>query len=318
VTKLREIYNQKRKGWWLQVDFEEAKKQQDLNIKTIEAVMKWRENPERPISILLVHSSGRHPTMSCAKEMSNSQMLLEKGMELAEAEFEGDLDVNRLILREMYMEPCNNCISTASSLCGFPCDCYPGDDITVKCYPMLLWADVILFSTGVNQSMVSSRLKILLDRMISLDGGYYRRGEDLAPKNAEFREQMIRLSQEAPVYDQRLFGRVAGYVVASKDHHNTHREVVDTGEFTYEQLMMGSLKHSNGDYGFFHADKWYVMCGSNPDEEYSFDKAYFQEDPNKEHYWDQIKDMVLASIGMAQKFRTDPPEFKGGARINRT
>ena len=253
--KLRDYYKEKNKGWWLKFDFKEAKNQQELNIKAIEAVMKWRDNPERPTSVLLVHGSGRHPELSCAHEMSNSQMLLERGVELAEKEFGGDLDVNRLVLREMYIEPCNNCVSTASALCGFPCDCYPGDDMSVRAYPMVLWADVIFFSSGVNQSMVSSRTKLFLDRMISTDGGYYRKPEDMEMKNADFRERMIRLSQEQPVYDQRLFGKIAGYVISSKDIDNTHDDGIDTGPLNYEQLVTVALKSSMGDYGFFHAPK---------------------------------------------------------------
>ncbi len=315
ASKLRNIYEQKKKGWWEQVDFSAAKEQQSLNIKALEAVEKWRANEGRPISVLLIHGSGRHPTKSCAYELSNSQMLLEKGMELAEEEFEGDLDINRLVLREMYIEYCNNCVSTASALCGFSCDCYPGDDMSVKAYPMLLWSDIMLFSTGVNQSMVSSRLKAFLDRMISIDGGYYRRPEDMEPKEAVFREKMIRLSQEHPIYDQRLHGRIAGYVISSKDMNNQHDDGIDTGPFSYEQLVSGSLKKSMGDYGMFHADKWYVIAGSDPDVEYSYDKEYFN---NNTKYHDQIKEMILSSLELAQKFRDKPPKYKGGARINRS
>lgn len=312
---LREIYDQKRKGWWLQVDFEGARKQHGLNLKTLEAVMKWRENEGRPISLLLVHGSGRHPEMSCAKEGSNSQFLLERGVELAKEEFEGDLDINRLVLRELYIEPCNNCVSTCSALCGFSCDCWPGDDLSVRGYAMMLWADVVLFSTGINQSMVSTRLKAFLDRLISLDGGYYRRPEDLEPKNAQFREKMIRLSHDSPVYDARLHGRVAGYVVSTKDHHNTHEEVMDTGKYTYEELVTNSLKSSMGDYGFFHPEKWYVVAGADPDVDYSLDKDYYDKHTE---YHEEVRDMVLSSLNLAKELRVKPKKFEGGARINRT
>lgn len=310
---LRDYYREKKKGWWLKFDFKEAQDQHKLNIQTLEAVMKWRENPERPISALLVHGSGRHPEMSCSHELSNSQLLLERGIELAQEEFGGDLDVNRLVLREMYIEPCNNCVSTTSALCGFPCDCYPGDDMTVQGYPMVLWADVIFFSSGVNQSMVSSRTKLFLDRMISTDGGYYRR--QIEPKNADFRERMIRLSQEQPVYDQRLFGKIAGYVLTSKDIDNSLDDGIDVGPLNYEQLVTGAMKSSMGDYGFFHAPKWYTIAGANPDEDYSMDKAYYNAD-NAVHQ--KTKEMILDSLELAQKFREKPPKYRGGARINRT
>ena len=316
--KLREYYRERKKNWWNIFDFKEAQDQHALNLKALEAVMKWRENEERPISVLLVHGSGRHPELSCAHELPNSQMLLERGLELVQEEFGGDptspdLDVNRLTLREMYIEPCNNCVSTASALCGFSCDCWPGDDMTVQAYPMILWADVIFFSSGVNQSMVSSRTKMFLDRMISIDGGYYRR--QIEPKNADFRERMIRLSQEKPVYDQRLFGKIAGYVLTSKDILNTMDDGIDVGTLNYEQLVTGAMKSSMGDYGFFHANKWYVMAGANPDEDYSKDKDFYNSD-TKTH--EETKEMILSSLELAQQYREKPPTYGGGARVNRT
>lgn len=311
---IRDYYRDLReKGWMGFSTWESAKKQHKLNLQTLKAVEEWRKNPQRPISVLMVHGSGRHPEVSCAKEMSNSQLILERGYDLAKAEFnKHDVDENRLILREMYIEPCNNCVSTCSALCNFSCTCFVGDDMTVKAYPMILWADVILISTGVNQSMVSSRTKMFLDRLISLDGGYYM--EELPVKDAAFRDKMIKLSQDKPVYDQRLFGRVAGYIITSKDHDNKLEDGIDHGKFSYEDLVAGSLKHNFADYGIFHADPYYHIAAADPNVEYSYDKVEY----NKQEHADKAKEVILAALELSYKFRVNPPKFKGGARINRT
>lgn len=310
----RDFYRDLREKQWMGlVEWESAKEQHKLNLKTLEAVQKWRENPNRALSVLMVHGSGRHPEVSCAKEMSNSQLLLERGFELAKAEFDKhDVEENRLILREMVIEPCNNCVSTCSALCNFSCTCFPLDDMTVQAYPMMMWADVVLISTGVNQSMVSSRTKMFLDRLISLDGGYYM--EELPIKDANFRDKMIKLSQEQPVYDQRLFGRVGGYIITSKDQDNKLEDGLDHTKYTYEDLVCGSLKSNFSDYGIFHADPYCYVAPADPHVEYSYDKVEY----NKEEHAEKAKEVALAALELAWKFRQNPPKFKGGARVNRT
>lgn len=311
---IRDFYRDlQEKGFMGLVDWKSSEEQHKLNLQTLKAVEEWRKNPSRPISVLMVHGSGRHPEVSCAKEMSNSQLILERGFELAKAEFDKhDVDENRLILREMYIEPCNNCVSTCSALCNFSCTCFPGDDMTVKAYPMVLWADVIFISTGVNQSMVSSRTKMFLDRLISLDGGYYM--EELPIKDAAFRDKMIKLSQEQPVYDQRLFGRVGGYIITSKDQNNNLEDGLDHGKYSYEDLVAGALKHNFSDYGIFHADPCHYVAAADPHVEYAYDKVEY----NKQEHADKAKEVVLAALELAWKFRQNPPKFKGGARVNRT
>jgi multimeric flavodoxin WrbA len=51
-------------------------------------------------------------------------------------------------------------------------DCFPWDPMQ-ELYPLVLKSDVMLCSTGVNQSAMSTRLKTFLDRLISLDGGFF-------------------------------------------------------------------------------------------------------------------------------------------------
>lgn len=312
-----DYYEKKKTDWWDGVvDEESAKEQHRKNIEKIRQVLQWRTDKDRPLSILVLHGSGRHPVMSCAHEMSNSQLLLSRGLSLARKEFSGEVEVDEFILRELFLEPCNNCVSTTSALCNFPCSCFPGDDISTRIYPAIIKADVILLSTGVNQSMISSRLKIVIDRLIAVDGGYFI--EELPMKDSIWRAKMIQHSLDEPVYDQRMFGKVASYFVTSKDLKNTKETGVPTDKKWYkgyDELVIGSL-YSNGiDYGWFHADPFYVIAGADPDVEYGYDKSEY----NNEQLHEESKEVVLAALHLAERHRNEPPIFDGkGGRINRT
>jgi len=146
---IKDFYKYRRKDWYdhENIDMESAKQQHRDNLKAIEAALEWRKQKERPLTVAVFHGSGRHPTESCAHEMSNSQMLLERGLEMALEEWEGEVWVDRHILREYVLEECNSCLSTCSALCNFSCTCFPGDDISTRIYPAVIGADVLLWST---------------------------------------------------------------------------------------------------------------------------------------------------------------------------
>lgn len=313
---LKQYYEWRRKDWYdLNVPWENVKAQHKLNIAAVDEAIRYHETKDRPLNILAVHGSGRHPKVSCALELSNSQLLLESGLDLALEELNPKPEVERLILREMFIEPCNNCVASCSAMCGFTCDCFPGDDMSTKAYPAVLRCDIMFMSTGVNQSMVSTRTKAFLDRLISVDGGYYRESESLEQKTSEFKQRMIKLSIDNPVYDQRMFGRVAAYFISSKDQNNVHPDPLGYSQLSYEDLVVGSLKSSNGDYGFFHADPYYVLAAAEADEDYSYDKAHYDK---QKGYHNQSKEVVLAAVALAKRLKENPPEFKGGGRVNRT
>lgn len=309
---LEEFRDIKIWNWQKRMNLSEARKLYKENIKTMEAVMKWRENPGRPLSVLLIHGSNRNITR-CSAELSNSQLLLDRGFELAKAEFKTmPVDDNKLILNEMFIEFCNNCVSTTSALCGFTCTCHPEDDLSRGGYQMVMWADVLLMSTPVNQSMPSSRLVQFIDRLISLDGGY--QVDQLEYKSPEYRDKMIKLSHDHPVYDQRLFGRVAGYIITSKDLNNDIEDGVTTVKLSYEDLVVGALKSSMEDYGIFHANPAHYVAAGNHKVDYSHDKAEY----TKEDHAEKAKKVCLAAMELAAEFRAEPPVFHGGGRIGRT
>ena len=317
---IQTLYDIKRKDWYMRddVDMESAKQQHRDNIEAIKAAQQWRERKNRPISIVVFHGSGRHPKISCANEMSNSQMLLERGLELALGQWEGPVEVDRHILREYILDPCNGCYSSAHSLCHFPCSCFPADDISTKIYPSIVKADILLFSTPINQSMVSSRIKLVLDRLISIDGGFHV--AELPIKDSKYKEKMIELSITKPAYDARMHGKIAGYFVTSKDYANTMPEggsgyPKEFSNLTYKDFVVGGVAHQGVEFGWFHAEPYYTMSHADPDVELSYDKEQYNKN-TKDH--ERAKEVVLSSLELAKKFIAKPPKQVNPGRVNRS
>jgi len=156
--------------WFDFVDPVVAKRAHARNVQRCHEAIKKHEAKDRKLNILLVHGSGRSSFKSLAHEFSNSQFLLKS----AARQFEHDerYEITEVRLRDYNITPCNCCYSTTSSLCSFPCNCFPLDPMQ-ELYPLVLSCDVMFCSTGVNQSAMSSRLKLFADRLISLDGGFY-------------------------------------------------------------------------------------------------------------------------------------------------
>src|SRR5450755_1750682 len=88
-----------------------------------------------------------------------------------------------------------------------------------------------LFDRRQHQSAMSTRLKTFLDRLISLDGGFFVGADQYEQKGPEWRDKCIalatRLSSTGQLhYDARMWGRVAAYFITSKDEKNSVRTVV--------------------------------------------------------------------------------------------
>ena len=305
--------------WYLELEVEDARKQHAKNIKACVEADEYHKKPDRPLVILAVYGSGRSSFASCANELSNSQVLLMSALE----PFRGQPDKYEIIdiaLREYNNEPCNNCYAAASALCGFPCNCFPFDPMQ-ELYPLVLKCDVMLCSTGVNQSAMSSRLKIFLDRLISLDGGFYVSAEQFASKDSEWRDRCIatsvNLSKQGQLpYDARMWGRTAAYFISSKDEKNTMETVVrdykEITDLSYIQKVADSLREGNADYGFFHdKEHWYAGVWADPNEEMCFDKQYASAHPE---FTENAKLVAAAAISLAEKLRLNPIPFDGGAR----
>lgn len=301
-------------SWHHYISEDEARGAHKANIQTCQKAIELniRDREDRgPIKILVVNGSSRS-AISCAHELSNSQFLARIGYQPFENK--KDVIIEEINLRDYNIEPCNGCYSTTSALCGFPCNCWPVDPMQ-KLYPKVLWCDVLLCSTGVNQTAMASRLKLFCDRLISLDGGYYITPEQFQYKDSAFREKMIAVSTKQKVfYDPRMFGKVAAYFISAKDQTNVQPEALQEIDMKYVEMVAYSLRAGFEDFGMQHAKNWYSYVCGKPDEDLSYDKQRLLES-NRSH--ESARKTVYEAIELAKSLRENPPESYNHV-INRT
>lgn len=315
----KQFQDRQKEEWMDFFDIDEARKQHAKNIKACQKAVNEYEQPlsNRPLRILAVHGSSRS-VWGGANETSNSMLFLQKSLEVVEGM--KDVEVTEIKLGEKIINPCNNCVSTTSGMCGFPCDCWPYDDMQTI-YPELLRSDVLLCSTGVNQATMSSRMKLMVDRMISLDGGYHRTKEQFRMKDSEFKGILLKQAKEEQVvYDQRLYGRSAAYFISSKDHFNTHKTVNHLksdgalDKVPYGELVAWVMKDGMESYGYFHDEQYYALAASDPDIEYMYDKETLL---NNAQALNEGAMVVEKAVKKAKDLKENLPAFTPD-RINRT
>jgi len=319
-VKAKDLARIKYGEWWDKISEKDSKVRHARNVRVCLDAVEYYNQEKRPLNILLVHGSSRSSFNSSAKELSNSQLLLRSAIEPWRRK--PGFKITEVALREYNVEPCEGCYSTSSALCGFPCNCFPWDPMQ-ELYPLVLKCDVMLCSTGVNQSAMSSRLKTFLDRLISLDGGFFVGPDQYESKGEDWRDRClalaVKLSKSGRLhYDARMWGRTAAYFITSKDEKNT--EQTATRKFqqplSYIELVAHTLRDGNADYGFFHdPDHWYAGAWADADEELCFDKRYFSSNPR---FLKKARVVAKAAIQLALKLRKNPIPFDGGARKNRT
>lgn len=76
------------------------------NQKACLEALDYYNRKDRPLNILAVHGSGRHPSIGCSYEIPNSEMLLEKGLDPYRNE---GYEIESVRLREYNISPCNSC-----------------------------------------------------------------------------------------------------------------------------------------------------------------------------------------------------------------
>ena len=136
---------------------------------------------ERPHTVLLINGSARNEH-TCPGEMSKSFRLVQlaDGV-LREAGFKvNQLDLSRLTAEYgRHIHPCKACFSTSPALCHWPCSCYPNyslgqtQDWMNEIYPLWVEADGIMIVTPVHWYQATSPLKLMIDRLVCADGGWY-------------------------------------------------------------------------------------------------------------------------------------------------
>ena len=307
--------------WFNHVPLPMAKKQHAKNVGYVERAWKEWKNPNRPLRILAIAGSGRNRVESCAKRESNSKMLMMTGLE----PFMGDasVEVDVIELREVVIEPCNGCYSTTSTFCHAPCTCFPFDGMNEHrgepgLYAKTLRADVLLMSTGVNQSMCSTRIKAFMDRLISMDGGVHIPADGYRMKDEEWLQEMMSLAASGEfAYSPRLATRVCGFFITSKDQENELSEESEvSGDLKYKGTVAYAMKASMEDYGCVFPGTWYAWSSAQPHVEMMYDPAHHSAD-TKAHK--QAREVVRQSVVLAREVRKDPARFAPMLdRMNRT
>lgn len=206
------------KHWSDFVSLQEANEQHQKNVEAIAEMLDKRKSKKRPIHVVGIAGSNRSKK-NCAHETSNSWLMIRKAMEYLS--HQDNVTTHAFNLAEMNIEHCNGCYSSTSSLCRLPCDCWPFDDMQ-DIYAQLTLADVILFSTPVNQFLPGSRLKTVLDRLISMDGGRFApmyNVDGKTWKNSESKNAEQRVGMRGDFrYVQRLAGKVCAVFSTCKDY----------------------------------------------------------------------------------------------------
>jgi hypothetical protein len=282
----------------------------------------WRKQPDRPVAVCVLHCSHAR--------RSSSERLLEAGIDAALPQFDRPVEIERFKLMEHAhdLHFCSACLSYASALCHFPCDCWPDDIISREILPAIMKADVLLWSLPVYEAGNPSMACVLIERMISLDGGYFieeasrdKFDEYMEPRPALL-EQMIAISRDEMVYDQRLWGKVAAFVETSKDYDFPEDAIQvprTYGEFTamgYRETTIGRLRLSSSDRGFLFRDPYYVMAPAFAHEDYCNDGKHYLNPANANVL--AAEHTVLDVLRYAEQERKNPTPFPGDSRRMRT
>lgn len=171
---------------------------------------------ERPLRILLIAGSDRRQ-FNCPGVDSKARWLALRLAERLPQNWEIDFEDLGNVYARARIQSCNACVSTAMSLCVWPCNCYePGN----KDEPDLMWdldlyarldlADAWAFIAPVNWYAPTSNMKLFFDRLVCMSGGNPR--EDLIDHKDPEKAMALETAPEWEALSQNhLEGRTAAF-----------------------------------------------------------------------------------------------------------
>ena len=181
-----------------------------------EAQRRWQEH--KTVSrVLLICGSARNDA-TCPGEMSKTWRLTGIAKQIISAAgLETDVLDLSLVTSEYgrTIHPCKGCASTAMPLCHWPCSCYPNhalnqaDDWMAEIYERWVAAHAVIILAPTYWYQSPSPLKLMIDRMISADGG----NPDPTRTNGKDAAVAKKLEQKGWDYPKHVAGRVFGVVV---------------------------------------------------------------------------------------------------------
>ncbi|MBC7742026.1 MAG: flavodoxin family protein [Bdellovibrionaceae bacterium] len=168
------------------------------------------------IRVLLISGSNRRQ-YNCPGVDSKSRALMLRMKDLLPAHWEMDVEDLGNVYTRKQIQSCNSCVSTAMSLCVWPCNCYEKNS---KKEPDLMWnldlysrldlADAWAIIGPVNWYGPTTTLKKMFDRLVCASGGNPR--EDLINhKDPELAMQLEKSPEWEKLSQNHLEGRTAAF-----------------------------------------------------------------------------------------------------------
>ena len=227
-TPARKKYTDQELMDLLRVDARTLARFKEIQQQGIESAKEMGKPRTGKIRVLGVSGSARG-LLDTAQEESNSEELLKKCLDCCR---ELGAETELIALRDYSIKYCRACYSTANTQCHFYCTCYPkgepnGDDMTNILYDKVLAAEVIIFTTPVNNFNMSTLMKAFIDRLISLDGSLPPANPDV-PKDKDLNIKHMRYIKLTADNDvpgsgmlRRHLGKVAGIITTGHEEGAT-------------------------------------------------------------------------------------------------
>jgi multimeric flavodoxin WrbA len=147
--------------------------------KRLRAAQKRWADSAAPSRVLLVCGSARNDG-TCPGEISKTWRLTQVARKVVHAaNIEADVLDLSLVTSEYgrTIHPCKGCASSAMPLCHWPCSCYPNhalgqaEDWMAEIYERWVAAHAVIIFAPTYWYQSPSPLKLMIDRMVSADGG---------------------------------------------------------------------------------------------------------------------------------------------------
>ena len=188
----------------------------DTRRRLIAAQKRWGDSAA-PSRVLLICGSARNDG-TCPGEISKTWRLTEIAQRVIErAGLQADLlDLSRVTSEYgRTIHPCKGCVSSAMPLCHWPCSCYPNhalnqaDDWMAEIYEQWVAAHAVIILAPTYWYQSPSPLKLMIDRLVSADGG----NPDPTSTHGKHVAEAKRIEQQGWDYPKHLAGRAYGVVV---------------------------------------------------------------------------------------------------------
>ena len=185
--------------------------------KCLKAAQKLWSDSSSPSRVLLVCGSARNDG-TCPGEVSKTWRMTEMARHIVErAGLQADVLDLSLITSEYgrNIHPCKGCVSSAMPLCHWPCSCYPNhalgqaEDWMAEIYERWVAAHAVIILAPTYWYQSPGPLKLMIDRMVSADGG----NPDPTTTHGKHVAEAKRIEQEGWDYPKHLAGRAYGVVV---------------------------------------------------------------------------------------------------------